>query len=93
MTVAEWTKIRRELKRDFERAGVTYCQICGSQGGVLGLSFAHRLKRRFIHDPIEKRMVALVCTYPCHEKLDLGPKDVMYETVTRLNQEVYAQLS
>lgn len=92
MTVSEWTKIRAGLKRDFERAGVTYCQMCGSHsGGTLGLSFAHRVKRRFIasDDEAEKRTVALLCTYPCHNKLEVGSKKVMYDTVTRLHQQVF----
>jgi hypothetical protein len=93
MRISEWTKLRAEIKRDFERAGVTHCQMCGSHsGGVLGLSFAHAKKRRDCVTDEDKRTIALLCVYPCHEKLEFGPKDVMRETVTRLHQEVYEQI-
>ena len=90
VTEAEWNKTRAKVKREFQRRGVTYCQMCGSRsGGPLGLSFAYRVKGRFIRDLDELKIVALLCTYPCHTKLEHGPKEVMYETVTRLHQEVF----
>jgi hypothetical protein len=79
--VSKWNTARRKLKVQFERAGQTRCQLCGS-GMFLG--FAHRLKRRYITTDDELSIAALLCVQ-CHEKLEYGPKDEMYEVVTRLH--------
>lgn len=57
------------------------------------LSFAHRVKRRYITTESELSIVALLCmdnpeAKGCHNKLEHGPKDVMYEKIT----ELYGQL-
>lgn len=48
------------------------------------------MKMRYITDEQELAIVALLCNWPCHEQLEHGPKEVMYETITRLHQEVFA---
>ncbi len=84
--VAEWDKVRAQLKTDFESRGITSCEICGRTSY---LSFAHRLKRRKITDSTELRVVALLCMDSpdgtgCHNRLEFGPPDVMYEVITSI---------
>lgn len=84
--VDAWAKVRSELKAEFERNGVTRCEMCGRTSS---LSFAHRLKRRFITDDDELRMVALLCMDDadqrgCHNKLEHGGHEAMFEAITEI---------
>src|SRR5215207_2360480 len=90
MKVSDWTRIRKKVKTQFEKRGITRCQMCGRADY---LSFAHRLKRRFITTDEELAIVALLCmdnpeARGCHNKLEHGPKQVMFETITKLNLRV-----
>ena len=62
MTVRQWSKTRAKLKKRFAEMGITFCEKCGT---TFNLSFAHRLKRRFITNEAELMTVALLCI-PCH---------------------------
>lgn len=58
------------------------------------LSFAHRLKRRFITTDEELQIVALLCMdnpdgKGCHNKLEYGPKQVMFDTITELHNQTF----
>jgi hypothetical protein len=75
-----WDRARAKLKVLFERADVTTCEICG---GTFGLSFAHRLKRRFITTPEELLTVALLCQTH-HNELEVLPHSEMYERITAI---------
>jgi hypothetical protein len=79
-TVAQWSYTRKKLKPRFERMGITRCEMCGI-GNYL--SFAHRLKRRFILTKEELETVALLCT-PCHTKIEHSGHDEMYQAVTKI---------
>jgi hypothetical protein len=76
----KWDDVRRELKVEFEKMGVTRCEICG-----IGewLSFAHRMKRRYIHTADELRFVALLCI-PCHEKWEHAGHQANYDKITEI---------
>lgn len=89
MTISDWNKARARCKKRFEAAGITYCQECGRHDY---LSFAHRVKRRFITDEAELEVVALLCmsnpdAIGCHNRLEIGDKQVMYDTVTKFHLE------
>ena len=92
-TVAQWNYTRAKLKKRFAREGNTRCEICGRG---IRLSFAHRMKRRFITTQAELETVALLCMdgpygLGCHTKLEHGPKQVMFDTITRIvNESEYA---
>jgi len=62
-----WNRIRRQLKKDFEKMGITTCELklegC-KHDNFLG--FAHTKKRREVTD---LRRVVLACQ-PCHEKVE-----------------------
>ena len=75
-----WNKIRAKLKVEFERMGLTTCEVCG---GTFGLSFAHRYKRRFIHDEEELATVALLCQRH-HEELEHSGHEKMLEGITAI---------
>ena len=83
----EWDVARAELKKHFELAGIVSCQLRWKGCWVNNaLSFAHRLKRRFITDEEELRIVGLVCI-PCHNLLEPMPSEKMYQIVTDLHKE------
>lgn len=84
--VDAWAKVRAELKKEFYDKGITQCEGCGFG---TALSFAHRLKRRYITDETELRQVALLCMdigehRGCHNRLEHGDKQVMYDTITAI---------
>ena len=84
--VDAWSKVRAELKREFYEKQIVTCELCGYSDA---LSFAHRLKRRYITDEMELRQVALLCMdigehKGCHSTLEVGDKQVMYNTITEL---------
>lgn len=75
-----WDSVRASLKIEFERMGVTRCELCASG---FALSFAHRRKRRFITDDDELRVVALLCQ-PCHEKIEHSGHEAMFDAITAI---------
>jgi hypothetical protein len=86
MKVSQWTNARRKLKKQFERMGITSREMCGRTDA---LSFAHRMKRRYITTKEELETVALLCMdfvdrRGCHNKLEHGPREVMYERITEI---------
>ncbi len=76
-----WEKLRPKLKKEFERAGITTCEV-GYQGCWRdnGLGFAHSLKRRNIKTEDERREVVLACNC-CHDKLEILPEHEMKRIV------------
>lgn len=78
--VLEWERVRRDLKREFEAAGITRCESCGR---YYNLGFAHRLKRRYIDNEAELRCVALLCN-TCHDKTEWSTHKEMFEFVTSI---------
>jgi hypothetical protein len=89
--VNKWDKVRAELKKEFERLGVTCCEMCG---GNFALSFAHSLKRRFITTDEQLREVALLCQ-ACHTRVEHSGHENMYDAITRviLNRKLRTELS
>lgn len=77
----EWATVRRELKVEFERLGVTRCQICLADNA---LGFAHCRKRRELLEG-EIYHCALLCNR-CHDELEIGDRDVMHDEVHRLRR-------
>ena len=77
MKLKVWNKVRAKLKLEFEAAGRTRCEQCGS-GMFLG--FAHRYKRRFITTEDELRICALLCQ-PCHEAIEFSGHDNMKNAI------------
>jgi hypothetical protein len=63
----EWNRVRKELVKEFEEAGITQCEIRleGCTKGLF-LGFAHTKKRR---DVTDLKRVVLSCT-SCHEKIE-----------------------
>jgi len=61
------------LKDKFEGAGITFCEICGSQSF---LSFAHRLKRRHMGNVEELSDIntCLLLCIPCHQRQEFDKK-------------------
>lgn len=85
----QWEKARAELKKDFDRMGIRHCEGCGS---TFNLSFAHRLKRRFIVTEDELRQVALLCV-PCHQTIEQLTHSEMFAFINQLiekREAVYA---
>lgn len=78
--VDAWSRLRAKLKIEFAEMNVTRCEMCNADNF---LSFAHRLKRRFITTDEELRQVALLCI-PCHEKLEYGDKQVMFDKISEI---------
>jgi len=79
-TVNKWNATRAKLKIEFDRMGITRCEKCKSG---MYLSFAHRLKRRFIHTDEELRQVALLCT-TCHNVIERKSHAEMFRLVTEI---------
>lgn len=75
--VAKWNAVRAKLKVEFERKGITRCEMCGI-GMFLG--FAHRYKRRFITTEDELRICALLCV-TCHEKIEYNGHENMKQAI------------
>lgn len=76
-----WDYARKQLKKQFEVMGITQCERCGSG---FNLSFAHRMKRRFITTDAELMTVALLCVNPCHTTIEHLGHDAMYQAVTEI---------
>ncbi len=75
-----WEKTRKKLKERFLGMGVTRCERCGSG---FNLSFAHRVKRRFITTPEELETVALLCCI-CHDAVEGLSHEGMREEIQRV---------
>ena len=88
-TVSQWNTTRAKLKKQFAAIGVTRCEMCGRGER---LSFAHRLKKRFITTQQELEQVALLCMdgpygQGCHTKLEHGPKQEMFDKISEIIRE------
>lgn len=87
-----WANKRRKLKREFEAAGITACELRleGCMGND-GLGFAHALKRRNIKD-IEAAPVLLLCNN-CHwqyEKLGEAKMNELVMARIALRNETFS---
>lgn len=69
--------MRAKLKKRFEAAGITRCEMCN---GSFALSFAHSKKRRFIYTDDDWEEVALLCQ-TCHDRIEHSGHDNMYNSV------------
>lgn len=76
-TIAEWGRIRKEIKKEFEEKGIVTCEIMFPDICMYDnfLSFAHRHKRIW-YDMRENKgklgkfnQVILACT-PCHDRIE-----------------------
>jgi hypothetical protein len=76
----QWQRIRKELKERFRKAGITRCEICGSN---FALGFAHR-KKRACCDEEELYKVALLCNDPCHREADSHGAQHMFDTINAI---------
>lgn len=76
----KWNRTRAKLKRIFEAAGITRCEMCF---GTFALGFAHSKKRRFIQTDEDWEEVALLCQ-PCHEKIEHSGHDNMLAAVREI---------
>lgn len=76
----QWQRIRKELKERFRKAGITRCEICGSN---FALGFAHRKKRAYC-DEEELYKVALLCNDPCHREADSHGAQHMFDTINAI---------
>jgi hypothetical protein len=75
-----WSKVRKVLKVEFEKLGITFCEQCGS---TFNLRFCHRYKRRFIITLEELKRVALLCE-KCDVEIEYAGHDVLYEEITNI---------
>ncbi len=85
----KWDTVRAELKKEFEAMGVVTCEICGVDNY---LSFAHRLKRRYVTTADELRYVALLCIQD-HERIEHSGGQAMYDRITEIVEKRKARLS
>jgi hypothetical protein len=76
----KWNRVRAKLKKRFESAGITRCEVCF---GSFGLAFAHSKKRRFIVNDEDLEEVALLCQ-PCHEKIEFSGHEQMYQAILNI---------
>ncbi|MBX3288328.1 MAG: hypothetical protein KF855_03190 [Acidobacteria bacterium] len=76
----KWKSLLPKLKKKFEAAGITRCEVCR---GAFALGFAHRYKRRFITTMEELETVALLCV-GCHEQVEHSGRENMYERITEI---------
>lgn len=79
-----WSNARRKIKTDFERNGVTTCEL-RFEGCLINnfLGFAHSRRRRFITDEQGLFEVCLACQ-KCHETLDRMSHEETYQTVINI---------
>lgn len=59
-----WDRTRAKLKVRFERAGLTRCEVCGTDNA---LGFSHSKPRRMIATQADLEEVALLCNADHHE--------------------------
>ena len=79
----EWADVRKELKVEFEKNGITQCELRlpDCTGGNF-LSFAHTTKRR---DVVDLKRVVLACIN-CHTKAEYSS-----EAYTGMDMEEYLE--
>ena len=79
-----WLKVRKEIIADFERRGITSCELRWDGCWVNnGLTLAHRMKRRKIQDEKELSTVANLCII-CHNKVEILPYEEMFQIITEI---------
>lgn len=75
-----WEDTRAELKKEFEKLGVTECELrlhgCWKTNA---LTFAHAEKRRFLAKE-DLKTVILICS-PCHLQIEFKPHEEMKKIV------------
>lgn len=78
--------MRRRLKPEFERSGITTCEL-GYEGCFRDnyLGFAHTKKRRNL-GPGELSIVILACNH-CHDKIEILPEPEMTKIVLTIIAE------
>lgn len=83
----EWLTVRARLKRRFNAAGITSCELgypnCWKDEA---LGFAHGRKRRHLKDNEIETLVALCCT-PCHNRIEVLPAPAMLAIVQSVISE------
>jgi len=59
----------RKLKKEYQRRGITRCEICGSGWG---LSFHHRHHRLYYytHEGLGEFSETILVCQPCHDKIE-----------------------
>jgi hypothetical protein len=82
------------LPRNHDNCGEdnAHCELCnGAVCENKGLFFAHRMKRRKMPHPkrdleahIAELRIAAYIGQECHIKLEHGPPDIMYDTITEI---------
>lgn len=79
-----WSKIRAELKKEFEAKGITYCEV-GYDGCTRNnyLSFSHGDKRRFLTNDELRNLVVVACM-PCHQILEAKPRTELRAITNRI---------
>jgi len=79
-----WSKIRAELKKEFEEKGITYCEV-GYDGCTRNnfLSFSHGDKRRYLTDDELRNLVVVACI-PCHQWLEALPRTELRAITNRI---------
>ena len=82
-TEALWNKVRRQLKAEFDRLGIRFCERCGT---TFNLRFCHRYKRRFITTMEELRTVALLCER-CDTETEYSGHQNLYDEITRIIED------
>lgn len=77
----QWIVVRLRLKRRFDAAGVTSCEL-GYPGCWKdeALGFAHGRKRRHLKDNEIESLVVLACN-PCHDRIETLPAPAMLAIV------------
>lgn len=77
----EWNKAKRELKRAFESAGITACELHVSPAcSQFFLTWAHGDKRRYLTKKELYTLVALGCVN-CHNVIEKWPREKMREFI------------
>ncbi len=87
---AEWNRVRKELKKEFDKRGIRHCEAHFRNCTVSAfLGFAHVLKRRHLgkwgspERATNIRDVALLCNN-CHDSLELRGEVVGGREVERI---------
>lgn len=75
-----WTKTRAKIKLDFEKKGITYCEMCGARNF---LSFAHSKKRSDIKTQKDMEQVVLLCQ-KCHHSIEYIGHQEMYDAIIEI---------
>ena len=87
---AEWRRVSRQLKVEFQAMGITACELrlegCWRNDWI---SFAHAVKRNAIRRDAERTdpesiWYVILCCVPCHQQIERLPKPEMRAAVIRV---------